>query len=468
MKREGLVPILLRGEQMLRLKYATRVALIGALLIAPACGSNSDPSDPEPSSAGGGSGGGGSSSRAGTAGKGRGGEPMTNPGEAGAGGESGEGAEAGAGGEGGQASKCPGCASGFCLDDGSCVDCLPKDDHCPSGQYCTDEYQCAAGCKNDKTSCASGVCGKDHNCERCIADSECSAGFICSGGTCSAACGAAQEGTSTGCAGSLICCSERCSNLAVDSKNCGACGNSCAQGQFCGRTSCAAPVGGEGGAAGAGPEAASCVVNCLDATFSNVCSVAKVTVILDSNKNTSDGNRVPGRAIGAALRDNCPTRPTLSEAEQDSVEALNITTGRPVSDSSELLVVAGGPFFQNLEGYLEDKKIMPLYWTYNSEVTEYRSSATQQVVASLPIAGDHDSHDLFIIQFTRDPASGSLILNEQGFWLSGTVAGAYQVTHGLLPDLAQQDRAWYVYEWTDQDGDKAPALNEIQLLDSGK
>jgi hypothetical protein len=251
--------------------------------------------------------------------------------------------------------------------------------------------------------------------------------------------------------------------LKVDSQNCGACGSTCGNGQFCGLTTCA-----DTGQSGAGGAEQPACVECHDTTLAHVCSVAKVTVILDTNKNESDGNRAPGRAIGAALRDTCPLKPVLSEAEQDSVEALNITTGRPVSDSSELLVVAGGPFFQTLEGYLEEQKITPLYWTYNSETTEYRSNKTNAIVASLPIAGDHDSHDIFIIQFTRDPASGSLILNEQGFWLSGTVAGAYQIMHGLLPVLDQQDQAWYVYEWTDQDGDKAPDLNEIKLLDSGK
>jgi len=339
---------------------------------------------------------------------------------------------------------------------------LPSNDQCPSGEYCSDENRCEPGCKDDTRSCASGVCGKDHNCKRCIDDSECFGGRICSGGECTEACGAAQEGTSSGCRSDMVCCSERCSDLTVDSRNCGACGKACASGQFCGRTAC--DSNGEGGAGGA--ESETCV-ECHDTTLAGVCSVAKVTVILDTNKNSSDGNRVPGRAIGAALRDACPTKPALAEAEQDSVEALNITTGRPVSDSSELLVVAGGPFYQNLEGYLEEQKITPLYWTYDNETSAYRRAGTKEAIVSLPISGDHDSHDFFIVQFTRDPASGSLILNVQGFWLSGTVAGAYQVIHGLLPELSKQDKAWYAYEWTDQDGDKAPDLNEIRLVDSG-
>jgi len=437
---------------MLRFQSSTGALVFSALLLSFACSSESSDGG---SSRGGtdqtdqGGKTGAAGSRAGTSSQGgRAGRPATD--SAGEGGEGGEGAQ---GGEGGAPEHCPGCASGLCLDDGTCVACLPKEDHCPSGQYCTDQYECAAGCKDD-ASCASGVCGADHNCKHCIQDSECASGYVCSAGECQPACSAENEGQSTGCEGGQVCCSQRCSDLRVDSRNCGACGNACDSGQFCGLTACA----------GAGAD--SCVT-CHDTALASVCSVAKVTVILDSTKNTSDGNRVPGRAIGAALRDICVPKPVLSEAEQDSVEALNITTGRPVSDSSELLVVAGGPFFQSVEGYLEAQKIAPLYWVAKSDVTEYRKTATNELVVSLPIAGDHDSHDFFIIQFMHDPASGSLILNEQGFWLSGTVAGAYQLMHGLLPDLNQQDKAWYAYEWTDLDGDKAPDLDEIQLLSSG-
>jgi len=346
---------------------------------------------------------------------------------------------------------CAACDSGQCLDDGTCVDCLPSNDTCGRRQYCTDDYVCADGCK-DGSSCASGICGEDHSCQSCINDRECASGLVCSNGQCMAACSADQEGESAGCTDGLICCSLHCADLATDSKNCGACGNACGGGQFCGAT-CA--------------DSADGCATCQDTTLANVCSVAKVIVILDSNKNTSDGNRVPGRAMGAALAEQCPTQPKLNEAEQDSVEALNITTGRPVSNSSELLVVAGGPFYQNLEGYLEEQKISPLYWKVGTDATEFRSNKTNKVVVSLPIAGDHDSHDIFIIQFMRDPDSGSLILNAQGFWLSGTVAAADHLNNALLPDLKAQDQAWYAYEWTDKDGDKQPDTDEIELLASG-
>jgi hypothetical protein len=68
----------------------------------------------------------------------------------------------------------------------------------------------------------------------------------------------------------------------------------------------------------------------------------------------------------------------------------------------------------------------------------------------------------------RDAASGSLVLNAQGFWLSGTVAAAYQLKEGMLPNLSTFDQAWYVYEWADMNGDKLPNLDEMTLKASGR
>jgi hypothetical protein len=336
---------------------------------------------------------------------------------------------------------------------------LASNDQCPQGQYCTDANECAPGCKADGSSCASGVCNQDHNCENCLTDDECIAPLVCGAGTCSAACTEAQEGTSSGCEDDgLICCALHCTDLATDSQHCGGCGIACEASQFCGNTPCSG--GGEGGAggAGSGPCAA-----CHDTTLSNVCAVSQIIVILDD----AEGNRTAGKAIGAALAEHCESAPVLTEAEQDSAELVNFQTGRPVSGGGELLVVAGGPFFQVVQGYLEEAGAAPLYWYVGDDFSAYRKTADDATVVSLPLETDHDSHDYFIIQFMRDPASGSLVLNAQGLWLSGTNAAVYLLENAVLTDLAAYDEAWYAYEWTDADGDMAADLGEIDLIDSG-
>lgn len=411
-------------------------ALVG-LAVSAAC--SSDP--PSGSNNGGSAGEGGTPSGNG----GKNGGSSSNAGSAGkAGGKGGTAGNGGKGGSAGSAAVVGGAGAG------------PGPDPDTGGQGGAGG---AAACSH----CASGECDADLNCINCVADSECTAPLLCNDGSCTAACTAQAEGTSTGCDGGLTCCSLHCAELANDSKNCGSCGHACDTGQFCGAVDC-----GQGGAGGAGAEA--CVA-CHDTTLANICSISKIIVILDTNANKSDGNRVPGRKVGEALHAQCSPTPVLTEAEQDSPGALNITTGRPVAGGGELLVVAGGPYYQQLEGYLEEQKIAPIFWKYDdvAGVTEFRKTSDGSLVVGRATedANDHTTEDDFIIQFSRDPASGSLVLNVQGFWLSGTVAAAFQITTGFLPQLETRDKGWYAYTWKDKDADKAPDADEIELIASG-
>ena len=448
-----------------RLRAIAGASLVAALVAAACSGKEGDGDGGKGGSdAAGGEGGraGSSTTRAGTTGRGGGGGSKATAGNANTAATGGAdvnaaGTDASVGG----APTCPGCASGFCLDDGTCVDCLPSNDHCPLNQYCTDANQCVSGCKTDGSGCASGTCDDQHNCANCIGDQECSDGLVCGNGQCGDACTQAQEGQSAACGDSLTCCSLHCTDLATSSAHCGACGTACDSGDFCGIDACSDGAGGAGGA-----PSAPCV-SCHPTVLANICSIARAVVILDSGKNPADGDRAPGLAMGAALQAKCTPTPTLTDAQQESVEALNFTTGRPVSGGGELLIVAGGPVFQNLEVYVEEQHISPLYWKTNGTDTEYWTTVGNRLVLTQPVAGDHESHDQFIIQFMRDPASGSLVLNAQGFWLSGTVAAAFQLTNAILPSLSSFDKAWYAYEWTDMNDDKLPDLNEITLKDSG-
>ncbi len=448
---------------MSRKLHAFGAAVLGGLLASVACSSSNNNTG---AGSGGASGGvAGTMSNGGLGGATRGGSGGIAGSSATAGkggtstGGSGGAAEAGAAGEG---TACPGCASGFCLSDGTCVNCLPSNDHCADGQYCNNVNNCAPGCKADGSNCASGVCLATHDCKSCINDSECSSGNVCGAGTCAPACSAAQEGEQASCSTDLTCCSSHCTDLKTDSNHCGACGAACGSTQFCGVTSGCSDSG-EGGAGGASSEDA-CVA-CHDTTLANLCSISKVIVISDQDKNTTDGNLAPARLIGGDLHSQCPSAPTESEELQNTPDALNITTGHPVSNGGTLLVVAGGPFFQNLEGYFE-QSTSPLYSTLDGDTQAFIERATGNIVVSRSLSADNLSHDFFIIQFMRDPSSGSLVLNAQGFWESGTTAAAFYFTNAILPALSTYDKSWYAYEWTDANGDMLPDLNEIVLRKS--
>lgn len=415
--------------------------------LAAACSSSSPPGDgaagssgsDEDAGAGGKSGSGskggaagraGSGNKAGTTGK----AGSTSAGDGGAAGETGEGGEGGT-------DPCAACASGACLPDGTCVDCTTTKDVCPDGHYCGAENTCLVGCKNGDA-CASGVCNAQHDCQSCLSDQECSDVHVCGNNVCAAACTVAQEGTSDGCGAGLTCCGLHCIDAKTDSAHCGACGTACATGEFCGTTGCQA------------------------STLKGVCSVAKLALVLDGQA----GNAAPGRVMAQALVAQCPTVPALREISQDVADVVNTKSGQPVAGGDELLIAPGGGFFAHLTGYVSDERVAPLYATQNltTKRNEFRLGKTDAVVVSADYNAPHAGHDFFIVQFVRDPASGSLVLNAQGFWQEGTTAAAFYFAKSMLPLLATLDQAWYAYEWTDANADQLPDANDtFKLVDSG-
>jgi hypothetical protein len=113
----------------------------------------------------------------------------------------------------GQCSLCK--ADGDCADPanprcdvgtGRCVACLPDNDNCGQGKYCVE--------LNGNYSCNSG-CAKDADC---------------------------KAGLDGGGAANLACCNHVCIDTAADTKNCGTCGNTCAQGSLCCTGACVDPT----------------------------------------------------------------------------------------------------------------------------------------------------------------------------------------------------------------------------------
>jgi len=358
-------------------------------------------------------------------------------GAAGAGLVAGAGPEAGSGGDDG-VNPCAACSSGVCLPGGQCVACLPSDDHCPAGQYCSADDTCVAGCKNGD-SCASGVCGESHDCQNCVSDQECAGAHVCGAQQCAPACSAQQQGGTAGCGTGLTCCSLHCVDTINDQQHCGDCGTACSDSQFCGKS------------------------GCVVSQFSSLCQVGKVVVILDGQ----EGDDPTGRALGQALVNHCGVPPTVREVSQSVADAVNPADGRPVSGSDELMLIAGGSFFQHAAGYLVTKKIAPVMNVGTQDNYEIHDSKSGALIASEPISGVSDSHGLFAVQFMREPTSGSLIVNAYGFTVGGTAAATYYFTDVLAPDLASATKAWYVGNWADKNADLKPDVDELTIIASG-
>ena len=172
--------------------------------------------------------------------------------------------------------------------------------------------------------------------------------------------------------------------------------------------------------------------------------------------------------MAQSLVDHCTSPQTKREVSQTASDALNSINGRPVSGSDELLVVAGGPYFQHAADYLVKNAVAPIGSRATQTTFELYDTKTGALVASEPISSVSDSHGLFAVQFVREPSSSSLILNAYGFTIGGTAAATFYVAQVLAPNLAAASKAWYVGEWVDANADLKPDANELTILASGK
>jgi Cys-rich repeat protein len=142
-------------------------------------------------------------------------------------GGAGTGGAAGVGGSGGCSANSD-CAAPTPVCDTSsstCVECLPTDDQCPTGQYCAGGNSCASGC-SDGTDCSAPTTQCDtstNQCVECLTDSDCPSGEICAQNACAQGCSATQPCVNA----TETCCGSSCHDLQTDTNDCGACGTQC-------------------------------------------------------------------------------------------------------------------------------------------------------------------------------------------------------------------------------------------------
>jgi hypothetical protein len=140
---------------------------------------------------------------------------------------------------------------------------------------------------------------------------------------------------------------------------------------------------------------------------------------------------------------------TTQEVTLAAGTAANPQTGQPVLRGN-LLVAFGGPFFQKTVGYAEAQRSTPVYLNRTTAgVMQFVLASTSQVIAELPESQIGATHDLVVIELSRDPSTGTPMLFGYGIDASGTGAAAWYFTNVMAPSLATFDKSWYVFEWTD-------------------
>jgi hypothetical protein len=244
-----------------------------------------------------------------------------------------------------------------------------------------------------------------------------------------------------GCQESMTCCSGTCVDTSLDPNNCGKCGNACGLGQFCTGTACQS-VG-----------------------FSNLCDNLKATVVLDpyAPDNTA------GSAIGTALTAQCSPPTAVSQASQSMPNVTDQSTGRPVTGVGNTFIAGGGSYGQTGVAYMQTAGLTTIAAQWDENNSWFLNQVTNQQIAFTAQSDLTANHDYFAVEIAVEPTSGTLFLAAEGMKSPGTQAAGFWTSTVLIPGRTVYSNSWYVYEWTDNDGDGMPSAGDtFTLLAQGK
>ncbi len=379
----------------------------------------------------------------------------------------------------------------------TCVACLPASDNCPTGEYCRPDHVCEQGCKTG-ADCPSGTCLPNHSCANCTADSQCAAGQVCSNGTCIEMCS-----TTVPCGAGKDCCGGHCYDLKNDPVHCGSCTNACGSGDSCCNGSCAAlntpsNCGACGTACGAGQGCCGSTATCTTLNALNNCGACGVTCGADqfcdgtmcrnivfpefcANKNVYaiyDGLTLDDAAtntLASTIAQYCSSQTNIVYGQQTNAQWVDQTTGALLLGGGSTVVTAGGPFPNKPVKWLErTDQVTKVYFDTNGIDTYYfkkRVDGSVLVTRPQTYCSTASTQDVFLVELSADPTSGTLALIEYGLCGGGygTRSGAWFWANTMLPNRASYPNSWYIYEWTDQNANAQPdAIDTFTLLATGQ
>jgi len=241
-------------------------------------------------------------------------------------------------------------------------------------------------------------------------------------------------------ASTVACCGGFCVDTAADPRNCGGCGVSCTDHQFC--------TG----------------VHCDEAVIANVCGNPSATVVLDQYEADNEG----GAAIGAALLANCVPPPNVVQRNEDAGGVTDPATGRPITGVGNTFVNGGGSWGHPSIGYLDMMQLTPLYSSVMGDQYYVVERSTGKNILSTTFESLTAQHDYFYVELAVEPVSGTLSFSGVGMLAPGTMAAGYYLGAEIVPNRANYPNAWYLFEWTDTNGDSIPnAADSFVEMTSG-
>jgi Cys-rich repeat protein len=366
-----------------------------------------------------------------------------------------------------------------------CVACLPgAGDNCGVGWYCRPDLVCERGCKTG-ADCPSGVCLPSHSCQSCTADTQCVAGSVCQGGTCVAACSATNP-----CGAGNTCCNGRCEAVQTDVNNCGACGRACGAGQTCCAGackrldmvtdcgSCGNVCGTGGGCCGAKCEPLNSLTNC--GTCGNVCGADQFCDGTTCRNQTfpefcanravyaiRDGvplDDVATNTLASTISTNCSAQTNLQYGPQTNPAWVDQDAGTLLLGGGSTVVTAGGPFPNKPVRWLErTRQVTKVYFSSNGLDTFYfKKRSDNSTLVTRAQTWCNVNRDVFVVQLTTDPISGTLALLAYGLCSpgNGTQTAAWYWANVMLPQRARYTDSWYLFEWVDTNLNGLPEVTD--------
>jgi hypothetical protein len=86
--------------------------------------------------------------------------------------------------------------------------------------------------------------------------------------------------------------------------------------------------------------------------------------------------------------------------------------------------------------------------------------ATGATVVSAPQSSLGPAHDFAIVMIVYEPTSGTTVVSAYARGSEGTSAGAFWFASGALGPIADNQRRWYVVEWTNADRIAGPSAGD--------
>jgi hypothetical protein len=90
------------------------------------------------------------------------------------------------------------------------------------------------------------------------------------------------------------------------------------------------------------------------------------------------------------------------------------------------------------------------------------------VIVDRPLDTLNEHHDFFLVEMVADPTTSTLMFAVYGFSVYGTIAATWYFSDVMLSSLSTFNQGYYIYEWTDVDGDAKPGIADtFTLVTSG-